>query len=53
MAWIMPGDPLATAWSKVYLSDRIEKSVRRVIVLRPKKYEEKRMINYASSVLTA
>jgi hypothetical protein len=33
------------------LSHRVEKSVRRVTVLGPEKYKEKRMLNYASLVL--
>lgn len=47
------GDPVAIAWSKAYLSDRVERSVRRVMVLGPEEYEEKRMLNSASTVLAA
>lgn len=47
------GDPVATAWSKAYLSDRVERSVRRVMVLGPEEYQEKRMLNSASTVLAA
>lgn len=46
-------DPVAIAWSKAYLSDRVERSVRRVIVLGPEEYKEKRMLNSASTVLAA
>jgi hypothetical protein len=35
------------------LSDRVENSVRRVMVLGPEEYEERRMLNIASSVLAA
>jgi hypothetical protein len=47
------GDPLATVWGKAFLSDRVENSVKRVMVLGPEEYEEKRMLNCASSVLAA
>jgi hypothetical protein len=47
------GDPVSVAWTKAFLSDRVEKSVRRVMVLGPEEYKEKRMLNCASSVLAA
>jgi hypothetical protein len=47
------GDPLATAWCKAYLTNRVKKSVRRVMVLEPEEFQEKRMLNCASSVLAA
>ena len=46
------GDNTATAWSKAFLSDCIENSVKKVIVLRPEEYKERRMLNCASSILT-
>jgi hypothetical protein len=45
------GDGTATAWSKAFLSDYVEHSVRRVMVLEPEEYVEKRMLNSASTVL--
>ena len=45
------GDETATAWSKAFFSDYIEHSVRRVMVLGPEEYVDKRMINSASTVL--
>jgi hypothetical protein len=45
------GDPLVTAWCKAFLSDRVEKSIRRVIVLGLEEYKEERILNCVSSVL--
>jgi hypothetical protein len=45
------GNGTATAWSKAFFSDYVEQSVRRVMVLGPEEYEDKRMLNSASTVL--
>src|SRR6266480_6118243 len=45
------GDPLTTAWSKAFLSDRVKNSVRRVMVHGPEEYKEERMLNSAISIL--
>lgn len=45
------GDKQATAWTKVFFSDYVEHSVRRVMVLGSGEYVEKRMVNSASTVL--
>jgi hypothetical protein len=42
------GDEKATAWSKAFFSDYVEHSVRRVIVLGPEEYVDRRMLNSAS-----
>jgi hypothetical protein len=41
----------ATVWTKVFFSDYVENSVRRVMVLGSEEYVEKRMLNSASTVL--
>ena len=45
------GDKTVTAWSKAFFSDYVEHSVRRVIVLGPEEYVDKRTLNSASTVL--
>ena len=45
------GDETATAWTKAFFSDYVEHSVRPVMVLGPGEYEDKRMVNSASTLL--
>jgi hypothetical protein len=45
------GDGDAVGWCKTFFSDYVEDSVRRIIVLGPEEYADKRMLNCASSVL--
>jgi hypothetical protein len=45
------GDETATAWTKAFFSDYVEHSVRPVMVLGPREYEDKRMVNSASTLL--
>lgn len=42
---------MTTAWSKTFFSDYVEHSVRRVMVLGPEEYVDKRILNNASTVL--
>jgi hypothetical protein len=46
------GDETATAWTKAFFSDYVEHSVRPVMVLGPGEYEDKRMVNSASTLHT-
>jgi hypothetical protein len=45
------GEKRATTWAKVFFSDYVENSVRRVMALGPKEYVDKRMVNSASTAL--
>lgn len=45
------GDRQAAAWSQTFFSDSVEHSVRSVMVLGPEGYEDRRMLNSATTVL--
>ncbi|KAK0754455.1 hypothetical protein B0T18DRAFT_399203 [Schizothecium vesticola] len=45
------GEKNAITWCKTFFSDYVENSVRRVLVLGPEEYEDRRILNHVSSLL--